>query len=113
MSPLLEFVPAITRLQDLLAHYRAQEASMGAALQQLQGELEQCHRDAIGRRFEDHPAAETLARRCHDLQLECDALANDLVHVRMAIKGANEELVEQQRPRPRPGLVALRRRIGA
>lgn len=113
MSPVFEPVPAAPRLQDLLAHFRAQEASMSEALHQLQAELELCHREAIYRQLDDEPHAETLARRCHDLQLECDALANDLVHVRMAIAGASEEMAQQRRPRLHLGAARARRRIGA
>ena len=112
MSPALELVPHTARLQDLLASFPAQEDLMAAELRELETELERCHREATGRRLDGHADAGPLLRHVRELQVECDALANDLVHVRMAIQGAVEELGDRRRSRAPLGF-CVRQRVGA
>ena len=64
---------------------------MTAALQDLQERLEYWHREAAWHRLQKTDATASVAR-CIELQEECDGLATELVHVRMAISGADEEL---------------------
>ena len=80
-------------LRRLLARFHAQELSMIAALDSLQAELETWHRESsmLQRRGE---GVVFMVQRCTDLQAECDQIAVDLTHVRMAIAGLDEELAE-------------------
>ena len=94
--------PHAAALQQLVQRFRIEEQSMTAALQVLNTRLELCHREAAFLRlaYIDPDAAETLLQpetllqHCHELQVECDHLAIELVHVRMAVSGANEEFAE-------------------
>ncbi|MBX3463589.1 MAG: hypothetical protein KF830_10485 [Planctomycetes bacterium] len=95
----LERDPHTTRLNDLLRRFRAQELSMAEALHDLQTELEGTQREAIFRRGDGAAAVERLLRRCSELQGECDLLATELVHVRLAIAGTGEELAEHHERR--------------
>ena len=84
----------LNRLRDLMSRFRNQERWITTALQDLQSLLELRHRESSYRRIEadPHGKADALARECAELQREYDELATELVHVRMAISGANEEL---------------------
>ena len=95
-----------SRLIRLVDRFRAQEAYMAGVLHDLQAQLEFWHREACFHQLDGPDAAEPILRRCSDLQAECDRLAVELVHVRMAISGAGDELAE--RPEHRRG-----RRLGA
>lgn len=88
--------PHSSRLAELLRHFRAQELSMTEVLHDLQAELEHWHREANFLRPTAPAAGERALRRCTELQAECDLLATELVHVRMAISGTGEELADQQ-----------------
>ncbi|HEX6809992.1 MAG TPA: hypothetical protein VF384_00090 [Planctomycetota bacterium] len=82
-------------LRRLMCKFRAQELSMIAVATSLEAELETWHREtAMLRQCGDD--AVTRSRLCTDLQLQCDRLANDLTHVRMAIAGATEALAEHE-----------------
>jgi len=100
----LELNPHETRLQQLLQRFRTEESSLTGVLQALQVELEHCHQETSLLRLIDDDAAETMLHRCHELQIAADGLANELVHVRMAVSGADEELAEHlgRRPHGRP-----------
>jgi len=87
------------RLRDLLSRFRDQELCLGATLHQFQVELDAAQRAAAHDRMEATTVARQQLRLCSDLQLACDQLAMDLVHVRMAIAGAREELEEHDRLR--------------
>jgi hypothetical protein len=82
-------------LRRLLTRFRAQELSMIAALDSLQAELEMWHRESslLQRRGD---GVVFMVQRCTDLQAECDQIAVDLTHVRMAIAGGSEELAEHE-----------------
>lgn len=84
------------RLRRLLQGFRAEELSMTAVLHDLQAELEHWHREAIFLRSNAPIAAGTMLDRCAELQAECDLLATELVHVRMAVSGAGEELADHE-----------------
>lgn len=87
------------RLRDLLSRFRDHELCLGATLHDFQAELDAAQRAAARDRMEAATVARQQLRLCSDLQLACDQLAMDLVHVRMAIAGAREELEEHDRRR--------------
>ena len=100
MLRLLERDPHGQRLRDLLARFRTQELALALHLQHLQALLEEAHRAASGAAVADGTApAGSLRTRCLELQLACDQLATELVHVRMAVTGVCEELAEHDRAR--------------
>jgi chromosome segregation ATPase len=85
-----------TRLRDLMSRFQNQERFMSEALQDLQNRLEHWHREASFQQLGDAPSqARSLLAHCSDLQSEYDELATELVHVRMAISGAGEELAHR------------------
>jgi hypothetical protein len=86
------FTSRLTRLVD---RFRAQEAYMAGALHDLQAQLEFWHREACFHQLDGPEAAAPILRRCTELQAECDHLAVELVHVRMAISGAGDELADR------------------
>jgi len=88
--------PYESRLRDLLQHFRAQELSMTEVLHDLQAEIEHWHREANFLRPLGQADGDRALQRCTELQAECDLLATELVHVRMAISGTGEELADQQ-----------------
>lgn len=96
MLKALDRDPHSGRLGGLLQHFRAQELSMTEVLHELQAELEFWHREANFLRPMSAVDGERALRRCSELQVECDQLATELVHVRMAISGAGEELADHQ-----------------
>ena len=102
--------PHTRRLRELMNRFHAQELSMTAALQDLHEQLEFWHREASYRQLNEG-SAEPLLRRCTELQAEYDLLATELVHVRMAIAGAGEELLQHE-VRGRSGLDS-EHRLGA
>jgi len=80
------------RLVTLLRRWRTEERVLREALQEMQAELEQrdrqaCHLQIGGSGSEAGPAESGIG-----LQTECDELATELVHVRMAVLGLEEEL---------------------
>lgn len=94
MLRLLERDPHGQRLRDLLARFRAQELALTTLLQELQEELEHAHRATTDQAHDGHPGPATLRSRCIELQADCDLVATELVHVRLAVAGACEELAE-------------------
>lgn len=88
--------PHSTRLRGLLTQFRAQEVSMTTVLQELQAELDYWHREATLQQLSGVLPVEGLLRRCRELQDECDLLATEIVHVRMAISGTGEELADHE-----------------
>ena len=96
------------RIRELMTRFRHQERWMTRALQDLQARLERHHREASYHRIGASPAADPLLHRCTELQAESDELATELVHVRMAIAGAGEELADLEGRAP-----LLGQRLGA
>jgi hypothetical protein len=93
-----------TRLRDLLVRFRRQENAVTDLLHDLQGRLQEWHREANHLRSLSRHEAEDALKRCTDLQAKCDQLATELVHVRMAISGTREELADHEnRPAPQGG----------
>ena len=87
------------RLRDLLSRFRTQELSLAAALPDLQEAAEHTHRETSFRQLADAADARALLARCVELQTECDLLAIELVHVRMAVAGVLEELADHDERR--------------
>jgi len=106
MLRVLSHDPHGDRLSDLLLRFRAQESSMTRVLEELQVELEFWHREASLARsgawqlgsWQQGSWQQTndLLHRCTLLQAECDQLATELVHVRMAVAGTAEELADHE-----------------
>ncbi|MBL8727207.1 MAG: hypothetical protein JNM25_02170 [Planctomycetes bacterium] len=113
MLKVLEPDPHASRLGDLLQHFRAQELSMTEVLHELQAELEHWHREANFLRPLSPSDGDRALRRCTELQAECDLLATELVHVRMAISGTGEELADHRGRALPPGPACQRRRARA
>lgn len=109
MLRLLERDLAGYRLRDMLSRFRAEELTLVGALHDLQAQLE--HAQDLARIDREPSAACSPARlqRSQELQHEIDQIATELVHVRMAIAGTNDELLEYDQLRfarsSRPGLV--------
>ena len=82
------------RLGELLLRFRQEEAATTRLLHEIQEELEFWQREAIFLRTTSRSEADRVDDRCRELQIECDLLATELVHVRMAISGTDEELAE-------------------
>lgn len=92
MQPAPEQRLHLHRLRGLASRFRRQERGMVRELLELQRRLDQAHRDSCVAQLEDSPDLATRAADCQDLQLDYDELATELVHVRLAIAGADEEL---------------------
>ncbi len=92
MLKALEAEGHCVRLRDLCQRFRASEMAMTAVLNEMQDELEFWHREASYQQLTASPSAATWRQRCVELQAECDVLATELVHVRLAVSGAMEEL---------------------
>lgn len=113
MLKVLDRDPHAARLGDLLQHFRAQEMSMTEVLHELQAELEHWHREANFLRPLSAVDGDLALSRCAELQAECDLLATELVHVRMAISGTDEELADHRGRALPAGPADLRRRAWA
>lgn len=87
------------RLRDLLGRFRDEELALSASLRAHQDELESVQRAAARHRVDLEEIQRPLLARCTELQTLCDDLATELVHVRMAVAGACEELAEHDRER--------------
>ncbi len=94
MLRLLERDPHGHRLRDLLARFHAQELLLAGALHDAQAELERDHRAASFERCPGTDGDHAMIAHAIALQRECDVLATELVHVRMAIAGTCEEVRE-------------------
>lgn len=112
MLRLLESDLAGYRLRDMLSRFRAEELTLVGALHDLQEQLERVQDLARCDRLDREPATACVParlQRSQELQHEIDQVATELVHVRMAIAGTNDELLECDQRRfargSRPGLV--------
>lgn len=92
MLRLLESETHRDRLVALLRRWRTEEQVLRQVLHELQCELERWHRDTSHLQLDGTATPTRHLRQCAELQLECDALATELVHVRMAVLGLAEEL---------------------
>lgn len=99
MLRLLERDPHAQRLRDLLARFRSQEVAVALHLQDLQAELDLLHRETHQQAIDGAASHGAQIARCIGMQSECDALATELVHVRLAIAGVCEEMAEHDRRR--------------
>lgn len=106
MLLLLDAGSRAQRLRELLSRFRTQEHAMSTALRELQAELEREHREASYLQIDSPDEARWRLRRCSELQAECDQLAIELVHARMAVAGTSEELAEHDRAAAGSDLVA-------
>jgi hypothetical protein len=87
------------RLRSLLGRFRDQEVELVAALGRLGDALEATEDSTCavaGRAVDAHRAQ---VARCIELQLACDGVSIELVHVRMAIAGTLEELADHDHRR--------------
>jgi hypothetical protein len=87
------------RLRDLLSRYRMQELELTAMLHSLEAAAENVHDETCRRRLDDDVTCRESLARCAELQGECDQIAVELVHVRMAVAGACEELADHDERR--------------
>jgi hypothetical protein len=89
---LLEIDEHGRRLRDLLSRFRAQELAISSALDHLAAAAAAAQEDAWHAAFASDGAHDRRVARCIELQAEIDRLEVELVHVRMAIHGTQEEL---------------------
>lgn len=99
MLRLLERDPHAQRLRDLLARFRSQEVAVMLHMQDLQAGLERLHRETSEQAIAGAASHAAQLARCIGMQGECDVLATELVHVRLAIAGVCEEMAEHDRRR--------------
>ena len=92
MLQLLDATMHAARLQDLLQRFSQQERAMQARLLELQERLDHWQREASYRQVDSTFDATPMLTRCSELQGECDTLATELVHVRLAMRGAEDAL---------------------
>ena len=100
----LDTDPHGRRLRELLHRFRAEEATLRHALDQLEAALEESHRETSRDRLVD-PGSEPPLEHCRRLQTEHDDLAIELVHVRLAVAGTAEELAEYETTQRRERLL--------
>ena len=94
MLRLLESHAHARRLRELVAGFEAEERRMTCVLRTLQSRLEAGHREASCHQIAASPDAPAWLDRCSELQQQCDALAAELAHCRLAIAGTSEELAQ-------------------
>lgn len=100
--------PHGSRLRELLQRFCAQEVGMQQALAAIAADLERWHHETSRTRLVGTEDGGPLLDRCRELQTEHDALAIELVHVRLAVIGTAEELAEHEHScRSRPGAERL------
>ena len=93
--------PNPTRVRFLIARYRAEEATLTQALDEQVALRDRIERTAASEC--SMPGARAAMRR-HSQMLDrcCDDLATELLHVRLALLGATEELERTLQNMPRP-----------
>lgn len=104
MSPAPDHRQHGERLRELLHRYRAQEQVLRELLEQQQDQLEETDRQHCRNLLE--PIGPEAPTREEALQTACEELANELLHVRMAVIGTAEELALHEQSRPALPLVA-------
>lgn len=92
MPPAPEAGLADLRLWQLLRRYRAEVEALALALADRQADLDHWQREAALARFAGRDDAAALLARSRVAQEECDALALELAHARLAVEGAAAEL---------------------
>lgn len=85
------------RLRELLARFRAQEASLRSALDLAQAMADHWAREVSRARLAGDEAS-AAAPLVDGLRGEVDALSIELAHVRMAVLGVGEELATRSLP---------------
>jgi hypothetical protein len=80
------------RLHELQRRWQSEERAIATVLGELEADLEELLRDVAFQRIvgEQQPQ---LLRRCAELRGECEALATELAHVRLALVGVTAELL--------------------
>lgn len=86
--------PHEERLASLLRRWRAEARSLRCTLAELQAEQDQAARDSTWLQLHGEDPGSVLRRHIAQLQLECDDIAVELMHVRLAIQGAEIELAQ-------------------
>jgi hypothetical protein len=90
-----DFVDACARLQLLQQRWRDEERTLETVLAELQRVRDLAARELAWRRLQGAVAEPRLAQCALRLQEECDAVAIELSHVRLALAGASDELARQ------------------
>ena len=87
-------------IRFLVARYEAEQASLRQTLEERIAERERIERRAAAEAITGDPSI--LRHHSSVLDRECDDLATELLHVRLALLGAREELVRSQQNLARP-----------
>jgi hypothetical protein len=82
---------AAPRLENLLQRWLVEARAVAAVLAELEAERDEMQRDVALHRLLGEPRPD-LGRRVDELHTECDALATELAHVRLALAGVRAEL---------------------
>lgn len=88
----------VDRLHSLLRRWRAEAAVLGETLAELQGEHDHAAREATWLRLRGEEPGSPLLRHVALLQRECDDVAIELMHVQLAVQGAEIELAQLRGP---------------
>ena len=91
MRPAPEASPQ-ARLLELQRRWQSEERAIATVLGELEVDLEELLRDVAFHRIVGESPPQLL-RRCTELRGECEALATELAHVRLALVGVTAELV--------------------
>lgn len=91
MRPAPELTPQ-ARLLELQRRWQSEERAIATVLGELEQDLEELLRDAAFHRIVGEPQP-LLLHRCSELRGECETLATELAHVRLALVGVTAELV--------------------
>lgn len=80
------------RLRELLERFRSEERELAGLLAEIQAEVECSYHSVSRERLGPGVACRQLLARCAALEADCEAVATELMHVRMAVAGTQEEL---------------------
>jgi len=92
MLPALELCDRRERRRQLLHRWRAEETSLREALHELQTAHDRSVHAAQWQRQVDGESSPALLRHIRLLAQECDDMATELLHVRLALQGLELEL---------------------
>ncbi len=81
----------LVRLLELQRRWQSEERAVSTVLAELETDLEEIQREVAFHRLLAEPRP-LLEQRLTELRGECDALATELAHVRLALAGVRSEL---------------------